>query len=749
MARSGIRRRPASRTTGIKVLSVLALAVLVVGGMPASSDPAPPIAAAFLVYAEVTADARGDLIADYGAFHTAWLEPSDATALSGSSIRVEALPLQILRGTWSIAADDSAVPNEMRAAALDPYHLVQFLGPVKAEWRAALDAAALAVYDPLPHFAFLAKLDAGAAAEISAWPHVHFVGAYHPAYKLAPELPMTGSVDVAVLTYPDAPLASVAAQITLMGGTVTSMTDTFARDGIIKATMDADRLADVARIATVSWIEPAYDGITLDNALASAITQTGTLGVYTVHDKGVDGSTQVLSVCDTGVTTNNHPVLPPQNAKVMRHEMFQDTLNPTVFWNFHMDGVSNTHRKVERYYGPHDSDIPLSFLNSPGDFQDTDGHGTHTAGTIAGDAAPHGERNNQDGVAYAAKLAICDITTGFSFHILDDYTLYWKPAYAAGARVNSNSWGSPHTTAYTLKARMHDDYAWENPDFLVTRSMGNIASTIRPEAVAKSAMGIGATINGAGMEDMAGFSGRGPTADGRLKPNVVAPGSCLSSAGTGSNNYACFSGTSMSTPAVAGAAGLVRDYLAKGFYPSGVANEADALEPSAALVRAILQVSGKQMTGSGSGSGFPNRDQGWGRVLLDDVLHFQGDARKLRIEEHADGLATGETASYTVTVAAGQSLRIMVAWNDRPGAAGANPAIINDLDLEVTGPGGTYLGNAFVGNQVPPNQGSADRRNVEEAVYINSPQAGTYTITVRGANVPDGPQPFAVVATFA
>jgi len=89
----------------------------------------------------------------------------------------------------------------------------------------------------------------------------------------------------------------------------------------------------------------------------------------------------------------------------------------------------------------------------------------------------------------------------------------------------------------------------------------------------------------------------------------------------------------------------------------------------------------------------------------------------------------------------------MVAWSDAPGAAGANPALVNDLDVIVTGPGGTYVGNAFVNGEVPPNQGSADRRNVEEAVYINAPAAGTYTVTVLGLNVPQGPQTFALVAT--
>jgi subtilisin family serine protease len=724
--------------------------ILLAAALPAVTNAADPRSGT-APYLVTGAPLDGRLaVDDYGAFWTARLTPEQAEALRADGAQVEALDLTLRRGSWTIAGDDSTVPAPLRAAATDPFFVVQFRGPVKAAWQGLLAENVLAVYDSLPHYAYVVKALPAQVAALRALPEVAFVGAYHPAYKVAPELPTQGPADVAILAFPGEPLAGIAAHVAANGGQVRSLTIAFNGDGIVKAVLPAENVVDVALLPEVLWIEPAHEGTTLDNAAASAITQTGTTTQYRVHDKGVTGKTQILSVCDTGVKTSGAaPGIVPQVARRMMHEMYADNAVPQgkpLLWILNNGGAIVDHRKVHAYYPP----IAQDDLTIGGDFDDTNGHGTHTAGTIAGDAPPYGQRNGHDGVAFAAKLMVCDITDGSAFFIASDYSVYWDPAYSAGARVNSNSWGSPHTTAYTEVARQHDAYVASHRDFLITRSMGNTgANTIRPEAVAKSAMGIGAGVNGAGMEDLASFSSRGPTNDGRIKPDVIAPGACLNSAGTSTNNYVCFSGTSMSTPAVAGAAGLVRDYFVQGFYPDGTANAEDSLNPSTALVRATLMASAKRITGNLAGTGFPNGNQGWGRVNLDDALFFDGDARKLVVEDEDQALSTGETATFTLTVGAGQPLRVMVAWTDAAAAAGANPALVNDLDLTVSGPGGNYVGNAFVGSEVPPNQGSADRRNVEEAVYITAPAAGTYTVTVRGANVVNGDQTFALVATHA
>jgi len=155
------------------------------------------------------------------------------------------------------------------------------------------------------------------------------------------------------------------------------------------------------------------------------------------------------------------------------------------------------------------------------------------------------------------------------------------------------------------------------------------------------------------------------------------------------------------------------------------------------------------MTGTGTGP-VPNNCQGWGRILLDNALFFAGQARTLFATDDpgfAQG-AAGQTRTFTLQVAAGQPLRVTLAWTDFPSTPAASVNLNNDLDLVVVGPSGTFLGNVFASSQSTTG-GTADRRNNVEQVALNAPAAGSYTITVRAFNVPSSAQPFALVASGA
>src|SRR5205807_7842803 len=130
-------------------------------------------------------------------------------------------------------------------------------------------------------------------------------------------------------------------------------------------------------------------------------------------------------------------------------------------------------------------------------------------------------------------------------------------------------------------------------------------NSMNPFAVAKNVIGVGATVNGPGLESVADFSSRGPAGDGRLKPDVTAPGVSLWSAqgldpGGDGTAYWTLSGTSMATPTVAGSAGLVRQYYVDGWYPTGSKSATDGFTPSAALIKATIINSAREMTGAGA-----------------------------------------------------------------------------------------------------------------------------------------------------
>ncbi|MEM3738881.1 MAG: fibronectin type III domain-containing protein [Thermoplasmata archaeon] len=492
----------------------------------------------------------------------------------------------------------------------------------------------------------------------------------------------------------------------------------------------------VSEIPGVEFISP-FEEMKILNNNAQWITQTGNSENRKIWDKGIHGEGQIVGETDTGIDYD--------------HAAFRD---PNV--QIVLNQVNQNHRKIVLYQNFAD-----------GKDSDNSGHGTHVAGTIAGDDSYVGGTAPYDGMAYKAKLAFGDIGYGDSLSgIPSDYNNLFGPLYNAGARIISNSWGSS-SASYTSDARMVDLFMWNHKDCLILFANGNSgasgAQTVGSPATAKNLVSVGASKNSPNQNDMASFSSRGTTTDGRLKPTISAVGSSLYSADSDGNlntnnaGYIGMAGTSMATPCAAGNAALVRQYFMEGWYPTGTKNPANAFTPSAALLKAVLMVGGVELTGSYSDMNnegkFPNNSQGWGRINLDNSLYFSGDTLGLQIVDETTGISTGQYKEYQYTISSNaQPFKVILTWTDYPGTVGASKALVNNLDLKVTAPDGSvYLGNVFSGKNPGHSVtgGSPDTLNVEEGVILPTPVTGTYTIRVTATNVPNGPQPFALAVIGA
>jgi hypothetical protein len=199
----------------------------------------------------------------------------------------------------------------------------------------------------------------------------------------------------------------------------------------------------------------------------------------------------------------------------------------------------------------------------------------------------------------------------------------------------------------------------------------------------------------------------------------------------------------MATPAICGTAALARQYYVEGWYPNGTPTAGDEFTPSAALLKATIVNSAADI----ATADIPNNNEGWGRVLLDDALYFDGDARELVVEDVAPGIYSGGSEVFELEVDTDSvPLEVVLVWTDYPATAGAGVTIQNNLNLTVDGPGGTYKGNVMSGGESITG-GSYDARNVEEVVRLKRPAVGTYTITVSCGSIPHAPQPFGLVST--
>ena len=634
--------------------------------------------------------------------------------------------------------------------------LVLFDGPIRPEWKTALAAAGATLRSYLPDNALLVELPAARRGAVQALPHVAWAGEYRPAHKLQPLLAGLARqhpdlpVPVTVQTFAPEDAAAVADQLAATGASDLRATSA-KRWGLVRAVLPAGAAAELAALPEVQWIEHHETPRILNDAARAA----DRLNVDAARtDLGLDGTGQIVAIADTGLDTGDTNTLHPDFAGRLLQ----------VFDTGRLTNWSDT------YY-----------------------HGTHVAGSLLGTGAASGGQYR--GAAPGAQLVFQSIMTAAqSLNLPDDLNEFYRPPYDLGARIHSDSWGSAVAGEYTADSMTTDEFIWDHPDQFVAYAAGNDGidddwdgvvdlRSLDAPASAKNVLAVGAsesgrpagsggmtartygsawrydypfppiytdlvsTSPGGGPQGLAAFSSRGPAADGRTKPDVVAPGTDVVSVrsraagavGWGvldeNTNYCFMGGTSMATPLAAGCATLVRQYLV---------DVREMAEPSAALIKAALAGGARSLSPGQYGTGEdreipagprPNPVEGWGQIDVAGTL-FPAEDRLAALIESPVALATGASNGFAFLVRSNAPLTAVLAYSDYPSALSAAANLVNDLDLVLLDPAGIpYYPNGLAG---------PDPLNNLESIDVAAAATGLWTLVVSGRNVPQGPQPYAL-----
>ncbi len=550
--------------------------------------------------------------------------------------------------------------------------LVQFNGPVQQAWKEAVEATGARLYDYIPEHAFLTRIDGETAQALRSLPFVRWVGAYHPAYRLPASLSEKAanmveaggeSLELQVATLPDADLDSLAAQVEALGGSLRSRSSGDLA-GYLRLSLPASQVYPLAALDGVVWVQ-TYQPRQLLNDIGEGI-----MNVTPVRTSlGLYGNNQVVAIADSGldVGKNDSTMSDDFEGRIVSGSSLCEPFTGRTAWN---------------------------------DFQ---GHGTHVTGSALGNGALSG--GQFAGSAPQAKIvfqAIDDPDTDYLECIPD--TLYadlFQPAYNLNARIHSDSWGgasgeppNPYG-GYDLQSREVDWAAWNLKNLLILYAAGNSGAdqdydglvdsdSILSPGTAKNVVTVGATENNRpnftqynwgdnfsffaepiasdyladDITGMAAFSSRGPADDGRVKPDIVAPGTFILSArshdpaaGTGwlsyNEHYTYNGGTSMATPLTAGSAALVREWLTR---LRGFSNPSAALM-KAALLNGATDISPGQYTSPQEiPYTRPNNVSGWGRVDLKASINPPAP-RQIWLVDNTSGLTdSGKTITYTLKV---------------------------------------------------------------------------------------------------
>ncbi|MGZ3726543.1 MAG: S8 family serine peptidase [Pseudobdellovibrio sp.] len=650
--------------------------------------------------------------------------------------------------------------------------IIQFKNHVTEAVKAELKSKGIVIYSYIPEDALLVRATSSQVQVLEGHPAVQAVVAFEAYMKLSPTL-----------------------------GAVSSVTAANRQTFIVSVFDQSERSVIENSVANI-----AKNILITKSAAKNFVVTTERQNLLAIAALPGVENIQLLAevkplhmILDEGADPQPAPASPGDYSDINGYESGTKVMNFDAAWAIGLTGQNQIVGMADTGVDSGDNNSILADLSGAvksgyavGMFgktwADPMGHGTHVAGSVLSRGVT--SKGLIKGGAYSAQLVV----QGMWSPILNNLSVpsnlagMFNQSYADGARIHTNSWGAAaNFGAYEKMAATVDQVMFDKEDMLILFAAGNSGvdkdkdgridpNSIGTPGTAKNALTVGASENllmTGGIQKKIGelksspedwpvapitesrlsddingiamFSSRGPTADGRTKPDIVSPGTNILSTRSQQqgaselwgayNQYYTFSGgTSMATPLTAGAAAIARQYLIE---KKGIAN------PSAALVKAYLLHTATEMypgqygsVGASRGQELlttrPNNDEGYGRTNIQEVV---ASTAPMYVEQSA-GVATSEVQEFKYTIPAGKVVANLV-WTDAPGSVNASKALVNDLDLEVVLPDGTVLAN---------------NDSINNHSFVQGPTAaGTITVRVKGVNVPMGKnskQPFAVVTSI-
>ncbi|HRH67059.1 MAG TPA: S8 family serine peptidase, partial [Bacteroidia bacterium] len=576
------------------------------------------------------------------------------------------------------------------------YRLLQFNEIPDSQQRKEIASTGIRFLSYIPNRAYIVSIPQGYnLKQLSAW-KVRSLLRLEPGMKLSRALAEHNypayarsekeQIDLMIQYFSDIEPGIIAGELSRLGALVVSQYNDYSQ---IHVRVPLDFVDQLATLSSLKWISPVAPPSVPDDTKGRSLHRANMINSDFASGRHYDGAGVSISLADDG--------------EVGPHIDFQGRLTNIV----------NT--------GPGGT------------------HGDMTSGIAAG-------AGNLDptkkGMGSGANLYVHDVGAG-----PDGYDhVYNAPLYFTqyGAVITSTSY-SQGCNDYDLYSSAGDQIVHNNPQMSLVFSAGN-------NGLGDCSYGAGSpwgTITGGfkqgknviacanldAYEVLDNSSSHGPSADGRVKPDISSNGKDQLSTDA-ENTYQVGGGTSAACP---GIAGICSELYQAYREISGNAN------PESPLIKAVLLNSAEDIGNPG-----PDFTYGWGRV---NALRAVQTLEQFRYS--LDSVEQSTTHTFPIQVPAGvNQLRVMLYWLDPEGDPLGTIALVNDLDMSLTTPSSSLIApwvldpspnaTALSANAV---RGSDHLNNVEQVTVLN-PAAGMYTVSVAGISVPLGPQRFYIVWEF-